>query len=418
MEAEALAGADSRNWQAGEVEGFPQFAPDAKGTRFVMWTGGHCTGEENLEDPAPTTRQGQHQDWLVIKFRVPEAAPGRYQLFIRTSHRLKDGDNDLWAGLIGQQTPIKRAGFGPAGQFTWSQGPAAELTAGVHAFYVAGRSSCMGVDQLAVARAGMPIDSLSANAETSAAVVRDSFEAYPLGPMSNATSTLAMWQVGGGSTDMARVDDSRSFSGKQSLHIKIPVTKGGNAAALLKLVDKALFPATQLHARIMFYLDGPPMGASPFHWSFMQMSGAFPQTAQQTRAKATFGVGGWYKSRVGGMQNVMGAHGTEGFMDCWNHAAQEIPTKTWVCLEWSLDSATHTQKLLIDGQPALELSYVEKPQASNGCLKFPPGTSWFVPPIDEFKLGYTQWHASDLSRNLWIDDVVVSKSAVGCPAPQ
>ena len=159
--AEATAGGHSKNWQRGTLRNFPEFAPEAQKepspTTFVMWTGGHCNGEDNLEDPAPFTRQGRADDWLVIKFAIPPDAAGRYQLWMRTSHRLKDGDNDVWAGLIGQEEPIKRAGFGPAGKFTWSKGPSAELDPGVHAFYVAGRSACMAVEQLAVAREGLAV---------------------------------------------------------------------------------------------------------------------------------------------------------------------------------------------------------------------------------------------------------------------
>lgn len=170
VRAADLPGAHGGNWQHGTLDDFPEFAPAANDasarTPFVMWTGGHCIGEENLKDPAPHTRQGRAEDWLVIKFQIPSGAEGRYQLWLRTSHRLKDGDNDLWAGLVGQQDPIKRAGFGPAGQFRWSRGPSAELGAGVHAFYVAGRSACMGVEQLAVAREGVAVDALHADGAT------------------------------------------------------------------------------------------------------------------------------------------------------------------------------------------------------------------------------------------------------------
>lgn len=153
VEAETLPGARRPRWQSGDSRAFPEFGEGAAGG-FVMWLGGQCTGEENLQDPPPHTRQGHHQDWLVLKFEVPPGHEGRYQLMLRTSHRLHDGDNDLWAGLVGEQGPIKRAGFGPAGRFTWNKGPAADLGAGTHAFYVAGRSACMGIDRLAVVKAG------------------------------------------------------------------------------------------------------------------------------------------------------------------------------------------------------------------------------------------------------------------------
>jgi hypothetical protein len=153
-EAEALPGASRPRWQAGDNRAFPEFGDAAAGVGFVMWRGGQCTGEENLQDGPPHTRQGRHEDWLVIKFSVLPGHEGRYQLWLRTSHRLKDGDNDFWAGLVGQQGPIKRAGFGPAGTFTWNKGPAAPLAAGTHAFFVAGRSACMGIDRLAVMKVG------------------------------------------------------------------------------------------------------------------------------------------------------------------------------------------------------------------------------------------------------------------------
>jgi hypothetical protein len=160
VEAEELPAARRGRWQAGDGRSFPDFGGPPAGAGFLMWTGGHCTGEVNLQDAPPHTRQGAHEDWLIIKFEVPAGHEGRYQLMLRTSHRLHDGDNDLWAGLIGQADAIKRAGFGPAGRFTWNKGPSATLSPGVHAFFVAGRSSCMGVDRLAVVKEGTDLAAL------------------------------------------------------------------------------------------------------------------------------------------------------------------------------------------------------------------------------------------------------------------
>ncbi len=234
----------------------------------------------------------------------------------------------------------------------------------------------------------------------------DSFEEYETGASPQRMDDNAKWRIAS-SPQLGVVDSTRAFSGKKSVKFSIP--KGGSVNASLGTIHKGVFPATKLNARMMVWLDAKPQGASPFHWSFMRTLGRF-EDPKIPRSTASFGLGGWRD----GMQSTMNS----ATLDCWNHARQQIPTGKWVCVEWELNSATHEQKVLVDGQVAARLSFKTQPNgdASRGCIGGNGGTPWYVPTLFNFTVGWQHFHTMDAPRTLWIDDVVLSKSPIGCPA--
>ncbi len=249
-------------------------------------------------------------------------------------------------------------------------------------------------------------------------MICDSFETYDVGSSPKRSDPSAIWRIESQSSPgIMAVDDTRAFSGNRALRIQIPTTVESSARGMVTTLDKRLFPATHLNARMMFFLDALPKGPGPFHWSFMQAEGAFAADGDIARKNATFGIGGWHKSTQSGFQNVMYANATEGALDCWNHTTFVVPTGRWVCVEWELDVLTHRQSVKVDNREISQMTFTEKPVApSNGCVGKPQGLPWYVPPLSRFNLGYVHYHTSEIERNLWIDDVVLANAPIGCPA--
>ncbi len=240
----------------------------------------------------------------------------------------------------------------------------------------------------------------------------DSFETYAVGTSPQSSAADANWRIASGAENL-KVDDRRAFSGKHSLKIQIPA--GDTAVnAMLTTLRKDLVPATKLFARMMYFLDGTPVGPSPFHWVFMQADGVFPSGSNLGRSSASLGLGGWSSSPKSGWQEVMNT----GALDCWNHTNSPIPTGRWVCVEWALDSTTHTQKLTVDKVSVSQATFtLNLTNFNSGCIGAQNETQWYIPPIARFSVGYSHFHTSLMPRTLWMDDVVVSKEPIGCPAP-
>ena len=52
--------------------------------------------------------------------------------------------------------------------------------------------------------------------------------------------------------------------------------------------------------------------------------------------------------------------------------------------------------------------------SGQGCVNQPPNYPWTAPTFDRLDLGWESYQADD-ARTLWIDDVVVSTTPIGCP---
>jgi hypothetical protein len=98
--------------------------------------------------------------------------------------------------------------------------------------------------------------------------------------------------------------------------------------------------------------------------------------------------------------------------DCWFHSSGVVvPVGTWSCVEWQFDGPNNTMRLWLDGQPVPSLTVTGVGQ---GCVNQPATFPWTAPSFDRLDLGWESYQADD-ARTLYIDDVVVSATKVGCP---
>jgi hypothetical protein len=129
------------------------------GEGYLVYTG-PSMGTGHHTDPGGSF-QGEPEDWLLLTVRIVE--PGDYIIVHYSYHVLDDGDNDAWSHKIGDTREIYRTNCGGKGvEWSWA-GEGGEVTtwidrtvfhfrcdAGVHSFYIAGRSTGFGIDIMGV----------------------------------------------------------------------------------------------------------------------------------------------------------------------------------------------------------------------------------------------------------------------------
>jgi len=98
--------------------------------------------------------------------------------------------------------------------------------------------------------------------------------------------------------------------------------------------------------------------------------------------------------------------------DCWKHANKVVvPVGTWTCVEWQFDGPNNQMHLWLDGAAVDSLTVSG---VGDGCVNQPATYPWTAPSFDHIDLGWESYQA-DAARTAWVDDVVLSKTRVGCP---
>ncbi len=209
------------------------------------------------------------------------------------------------------------------------------------------------------------------------------------------------WQtsLNGGSV---QVDSTRAFKGSHSVHISAEAKS--YARAYMSVSGAPLFPVAgnQFFGRMMMYVSAAPEGS--VHWTNIQAEG--PVAGQTYRSMY----------RYGGQQNkrLMANYETEGTAsDCWQHSATTLPEAKWTCMEWHFDGTTDRMELWLDGKALSDLSVDER---GEGCLGNGTGGNWYAPTFDVLRLGWEHYQNTS-AKDLWIDEVAVGSTRLGCPAP-
>jgi hypothetical protein len=252
----------------------------------------------------------------------------------------------------------------------------------------------------------------SAGDPCATALFCDDFEKYttnqtPGAPWSRQTST--------GST--AVIDTAQFHSGAKS--VKFVAAAGtGSKTAYLRLMSTSVLPVTPniVYGRMMFRLESAPTG--DVHWTFLEGSG---QIAGQNY-HALYRYGGQHPVMNGSTfvgSQLMANYdtpdsysGTGPSSDCWKHANKVVvPVAKWSCAEWQFDGTTNTMRFWLDGAAVDTLTVTG---TGEGCVNQPSNYVWTAPTFDRMDLGWESYQQDD-ARTIWIDDVVLSKTRVGCP---
>lgn len=239
----------------------------------------------------------------------------------------------------------------------------------------------------------------------------DGFESYttasqPGGPWTG-------FEVDGGTL---AVDQTRGFKGS-SKSIKITVSPGTKMLARMRHSGAGLLPSDAIYMRMMVWMDAAPKGPAG-HWNWMWAQGdAVAKSGGKLLGDTFVASGGDLKSGSTWMLHGAGASG--GFQDCFAAAQTKFPVGRWACYEFHLDGKTNSGEAWVDGKLDEVLSFEDKQPLSGQCVVGNNYTNglWYVPKIEKAFFGFKMYHTLGGTATAWLDDIAISTTRIGCPAP-
>jgi hypothetical protein len=227
----------------------------------------------------------------------------------------------------------------------------------------------------------------------------------------------APWRDETGSSGASvRVDTEHAHSGKNAVHVLAP--RGAAYRRGYFAVHRApVFPAAsdEMYGRVMVWLDAAPVtppGNSPVHWTLFQAEGR----SADDRFNSIYRFGGQHQQGLGLMTNFETTPPVRS--DCWQHSAARLPLAKWACVEWHFTVASDELEFWLDGAELADLHVRERATAPGaGCRSSDDlGGKWLAPPqFQSLYFGWERYSDTVNDQNVWFDDVVISKSRVGCP---
>ncbi len=230
-------------------------------------------------------------------------------------------------------------------------------------------------------------------------IVRENFDGGNVGAQPSGWDNFVGWVKNGTNPNgqvLALVDDSRARSGTKSMHFK-----GGQQPAM---ITKALPDGTnKLYVRAYVYLSqklGAVTETSANHETLIGIRATPGDASNEVRF-------GEIKGAIG--TNEVPSDNISPRQDKWHKAdGPSIAANAWTCVEVAFlgEGANHELHAWFNGT---EVHAVTSPdQWNNGPLR----ANWLDGKFKEVMLG---WHSfSGRNIDVWMDDVVVATSRVGC----
>lgn len=236
----------------------------------------------------------------------------------------------------------------------------------------------------------------------------DAVDQSPGTPWRNETGTS-------GAT--VNVDTIHAFSGEKAVHVSAP--KGASyRRGYFAIHEPPVFPAAskEMYGRAMVWLDQAPTtpAGQTVHWTFIQGEGR----SADDKYNSLYRYGGQHQGGLGLMANFETTPPIKS--DCWQHSQARLPVQQWTCVEWRFAVATNEMSFWLDGKQLSDLHVADRPSDPEaGCLATEHlQGQWLAPPkFQSLYLGWERYQDTDNDQNLWIDDVAVSQTRIGCPAP-
>jgi hypothetical protein len=219
----------------------------------------------------------------------------------------------------------------------------------------------------------------------------EDFESYAVGPASSArwrTSTSSA------SSTLAIESEAMHARGSRSLHVHA----NANEFSYIR-VSSLTPPGNSFFGRVYAYVTAFPSAPGYAHWTMVEASGT-PDGAGVIRP-----IGGQYDPTGRAADWGVGSDG--GPTGDWCNWNTRSPAQAgrWICLEWELRANGTTINVWIDN---VAQTWLTVTPASRDGLVFPQFNSvWF---------GWWLYQPSPTpsSFDLWLDDIVLGTTRVGC----
>lgn len=235
----------------------------------------------------------------------------------------------------------------------------------------------------------------------------DDFESHTAGHVPGAPWKEETYRSGA----IITVDGEHAYSGRQAMHVLTPrgakYRRGYVAIHLGKPVPEA---QSGMFGRAMVWLDAAPESLPqqpPVHWTLLQGEGR----SADDRYNAIYRLGVEQKQ---GTQLLANYETTPPVStDCKQQSKRQLPVRRWACVEWHMEVASQEMEFWLDGKRVTHVKGTAGPKA---CRGQDLGAEWRAPPkFNSLYIGFERYADSANDQNLWIDDVVLAKTRVGCP---
>jgi hypothetical protein len=228
------------------------------------------------------------------------------------------------------------------------------------------------------------------------------------------------WAVQNGGSATAVIDGTHHTSGDKAVKFTVP---SGPGRSYIALRNAPVFPITAnaFFGRAMAWLEAAPTAS--VHWTIIEGSGLVPS---QTYHSA-YRLGGQHPimngSTFAGSQLMANYETPDSYSgngprsDCWHHADRVVlPVGRFSCVEWSYDGPNDAITMWLDGTEVISVRGAGVASRGDGCGNGQPADfPWTAPTFDTLRLGWESYQ-TDGARTLWLDDVVISATRVGCPS--
>jgi polysaccharide lyase-like protein len=245
-------------------------------------------------------------------------------------------------------------------------------------------------------------------AEPAQPLFSDDFEKHAAGQLPGAPWKEETYQSGA----VIRVDGQHAFSGQQALHVFTPRgAKYRRGYVAIHLGNPLPAAQSGMFGRAMVWLDEAPVSLTPepVHWTLLQGEGR----SADDRYNAIYRLGVEQKRGTQLMANYETTPPVT--TDCKQQSKRRLPVRRWACVEWHMEVASQEMEFWLDGKPVTHVA--RRAAADNACRGHDLGDEWRAPPkFDSLYMGFERYADSANDQNLWMDDVVLSKNRIGCPA--
>ena len=236
----------------------------------------------------------------------------------------------------------------------------------------------------------------------------DDFEKHPAGQIPGAPWKEETYKSGA----IIKVDAERAFSGAQAMHVFTP--RGANyrrGYVAIHLANPVPEARSGMYGRAMVYLDAAPVavpGAGPVHWTLLQGEGR----SADDRYNSIYRLGVEQRSGTQLMANFETTPPVR--TDCKQQSKKTLPLGRWACVEWHMEVGTQEMEFWLDGKRVTRVRL--RAVAPDACKGNDLQGEWRAPPrFDSLYIGFERYADSANDQNLWVDDVALSRTRIGCP---
>jgi hypothetical protein len=186
--------------------------------------------------------------------------------------------------------------------------------------------------------------------------------------------------------------------GTRSLHLS---PNGGQNARIV--LSSFAPPGNSFYGRMNVFVQQFPTAPAYSHFVLVEVAG---NGGEHVRP-----IGGQFIPEGNGPSTYWGVGSDQGATGDWTKWEPRIPTQDgrWLCMEWRMNSADNSVRVLIDGTEQTALAVSTNSHGGNG-------TAFTFPTFNSIWLGWWNFQAGTTPAqfNVWLDDIVLSTDRVGC----